>query len=49
MSEIIYFVSLPFDLVDGGLAAGEPGSKAALTGWSIILTSQYLLNEVRSG
>ena len=24
MSEITYFVALPFDLVDGGLAAGEP-------------------------
>jgi hypothetical protein len=34
MSEITYFVALPFDLVDGGLAAGEPASKAILTGWS---------------
>jgi hypothetical protein len=26
MPEITYFVALPFDLVDGGLAAGEPAS-----------------------
>jgi hypothetical protein len=32
MSEITYFVALPFDLVDGGLAAGEPASKAVPTG-----------------
>jgi hypothetical protein len=38
MSEIAYFMALPFDLVDGGLAAGEP----FLRGWSIMLTSQYL-------